>query len=119
MTHNFLRTLFIFSFFILSGPVISEEMTWLHGDWLLTYDPDGDTQDKLTFKKGSQFITTEIKTGKKFNGMYVVRSNKIKINLLKSGKVFYKFNLSFDSKKDKLYYNAKDSDTISYYTRMK
>ena len=113
------RISLLLALMFLSGQVASEEIKWLHGDWLLTYDPDGDTQDKLSFKKGSQFITTEVATGKQYKGMYTVRNKKIKISLLKNGKVFYKFALTFDNSKDKLYYKDKDSNTISYYTRVK
>jgi len=119
MIRNLARILFLFAFIFLSGPAASNDISWLYGDWLLTYDPDGDTKDMLTFKKEGQFTTTEIATGKQYKGMYFVRNEKIKISLVDKGKIFFKFELTFDEKKEKIYHKSKDSNTISYYTRVK
>lgn len=119
MIIKYFRISLLLTLMLLSGQAISDDASWLYGNWLLTYDPDGDTQDRLTFTEENKFTTTEVATGKQFNGMYAIRGNTIYVSLLVNGKVFYKFELTFDDNKNKLYYKAKDSSTISYYTKVK
>ena len=84
-------SLFIF-FQFMSVNSIAGNTDWIQGDWLHTYDPDGDTQDRLSFRDGGQFTTTEVSTGKSINGMYFLKGNEVHINLVYQGKIFMKLN---------------------------
>jgi len=92
---------------------------WLLGEWVMTFDPDGDTEDRLTFLKGGEFVTTETASGEKIKGMYSVKSDHIKVNLIYQGKLFMKLKLTFDKVKDKLYYYSSETGNTAYYTKIK
>jgi uncharacterized protein YuzE len=96
----------------------AQDNDWLIGNWLLTYDPDADTQDMLTFKEGGEFVTTEVATNRKVKGMYFLKSDKVLVKLVQNGKIFLSLNLTFDEKKDKLYYTSMETGNISHYTKM-
>ena len=99
--------------------VNAESNGWLIGNWQHTYDPDGDTQDRLTFTEEGKFITTEVSSGRRIVGFYLVRSDMVKVNLTHQDKIFMKFDLTFDENKNKLYYKSDKSGNTSYYTKIK
>jgi len=103
---------------IFSSAHASEDIAWLQGNWLLTYDPDGDTQDKLTFGNSNKFTTTEVSSGKQLKGTYEVSSESINVNLFFEGKSFMEFDLRYDDKKNKLYYVSDDAGSESHYTKI-
>ncbi|TCV87459.1 hypothetical protein [Sulfurirhabdus autotrophica] len=105
----------IFTFF----QALAENNSWLIGNWLHTYDPDGDTQDRLTFAEDGKFTTTEVSSGRKIDGSYLVRTDMVKINLTRQEKIFMKIDLTYDESKSKLYYKSGKSGNTSYYTKMK
>lgn len=92
----------------------SEE--WLLGNWVMTYDPDGDTEDILSFYDDGRFVTTEQSTGNQIDGTYLLRSGKVQVSLISNGRTFMKFELTFEEQRDKLYYTS--GGTTSYYTKM-
>lgn len=104
---------------LLVSPVShAQDADWLIGNWLLTYDPDGDPQDMLTFKQGGEFITTDVSTKRQVRGMYLLKSDEVQINLFHNGKMVMSANLTFDEKKDKLYYTSRQTGNTSHYTKV-
>jgi hypothetical protein len=103
---------------LVSPASYAQDTDWLIGNWLLTYDPDGDPQDMLTFKQNGEFITTEVSTNRQARGVYLLKSDKVLINLFHNGKMIMSANFTFDDKKDKLYYTSKKTGNTSHYTKM-
>ena len=91
---------------------------WLFGNWLLTYDPDGDIQDRLTFQRGGQFITTEVSSGRQIEGIYTLTQGAVEVTLIQQGKMLLKFDLTYDQGRDKLYYRSNSTGKTSYYTKV-
>ena len=112
-----------FLFLVLIIPVLTisctseKDTAWLNGEWLHTYDPDGDSDDILSFTSDGEFITTEVSSGKKIKGTYTLEPKVIKVELINKGRVFMKLDLTYDENKDKLYYKSKDTGNTSHYTR--
>ena len=104
---------------LMSSATFAGSNDWLLGDWQMTYDPDGDTKDIVSFSEGSQFVTTEISSGKKIKGMYFVRSGHVSISLINQGKIFMKLKLKYDNAKKKLYYNPDNTSDPAYYTKVR
>ena len=113
--------LLIVCFFLasISFNAIASDKGWLVGDWILTFDPDGDTKDRLTFKNGGQFISTEVSSGKQYKGLYSIKPKVIKVKLIHNGKTFLSLDLTYDEKKDKLYFKSNKTGTTSYYTKVR
>jgi hypothetical protein len=101
-----------------SSASYAQDNDWLIGSWLLTYDPDSGTQDMLTFKNGGEFVTTEVATNRKVKGMYFLKSDKILVKLVQNGEIFVTLNLTFDEKRDKLYYKSMNTGNTSHYTKV-
>jgi len=102
-----------------AASIFSDDSSWLLGNWLHTYDPDGDTQDRLSFSENGKFITTEVSSGRQISGLYFVKPDVIKINLVEQGKIFMKLDLTYDDKRDRLYYKSDSTGNTSYYTKVK
>jgi hypothetical protein len=96
----------------------AQDNSWLLGNWLLTYDPDNDTQDMLTFKQGGEFVTTEVGTDRQVKGVYFLKQDEILVKLFHNGKIAMSLTLAFDDKKDTLYYTSMNTGNTSYYTKM-
>lgn len=91
---------------------------WLIGDWMMTFDPDEDTKDKLTFSEGNEFMTQEVSTGRRLKGMYFVKRDEVIVSLVNGGRVVMKLNFTFDKEKKRLYYNPDNVPVAAYYTRV-
>ena len=91
---------------------------WLLGEWILAHDPDGDTQDKITFLPKNKFVSTELSTGRTVDGMYFLRSDKVKISILNRGKIVSNLELTFDNTGDKLYLKSDVTGSTSYYEKI-
>lgn len=115
-----MKSLFL-SLFVILIPLQSYAAgpDWLLGEWVMTFDPDGDTEDRLSFSRGGEFITTEASSGKKIKGMYFLKRDHIKVNLIYQGQIFMKLKLTFDEVKDKLYYYSSETGNTAYYTKIK
>jgi hypothetical protein len=85
----------------------------------MTYDPDGDTEDRLHFLEGGEFVATEPSSGQAYRGMYVVRTDHIKVNLVHEGRIFASLQLTFDENKDKLYFESAETGNTSHYTKIR
>lgn len=92
---------------------------WLFGNWIHTYNPDGNAQDVLTFAKEGKFVSTELASGKLQEGIYFVKADYVQVYLVQEGKIFMKLKLSYDSRKDKLYFFSEKTGNTSYYTKHK
>lgn len=99
--------------------VMANDKAWLVGDWILTFDPDGATKDRLTFESDGRFITTQVSTGKQYKGIYLVRPKAIQVKLARNGKIFMSFYLKYDEEKDRLYFTSSKTGATSYYTKLK
>ena len=102
---------------IINGETFSQEKVWIEGSWLLTLDPDNDTQDEIQFLTGGRFKTTEVSQSKSLDGRYSLEKESVKIDLFHEGQVFYTLTLTYDEKRDKLYYYSEETGNTSYYTR--
>jgi hypothetical protein len=109
---------FLMSF---TGSAFASDSNWLLGNWIHTFDPDGDAQsDRLSFSDDGKFVTTEIASGRQIGGLYRVTPGAIKVDLVtQQGKVFMKLDLTYDEKKDRLYYKSDSTGNTSYYTKEK
>ena len=106
--------------FVPSGCPAAEGIdSWIVGNWLHTYDPDGDPPDKLTFSSDGKFVTTEVSSGRQVEGRYTLVQSAIKVDLMQKGKIFMRLELTYDAKKDKLYYKSESTGSTSYYTKIK
>lgn len=118
MRKNILSVSLVALFCLFSAQSIAGKHDWVIGDWLHTFDPDGDTQDKLTFRSGGRFVTTEVKSRKTIDGMYFVKSDRVQVSLVRNDKIFMKLILTYDENKDRLYYMSEATGNTSYYTKM-
>ena len=112
--------LFLFLFILLFFPtlLLASDSRWLLGKWVHTYDPDGDSKDVLTFGEEGRFYTTEVSTGREYEGKYYLLDGEIKINLYHQGRLFVILKLTHDENKDKLYFTSTNTDNTSYYTKL-
>jgi len=118
MMTRMVRTYVVVAFLVILGaPTYAEDKSWLIGDWLLTYDPDGDTQDRITFTEDDGFITTEVSTGRQHKGIYLLKPGVITVHLFSQGRTFMKFDLQYDEKRDKLYFKG-STGSVSHYTKI-
>ena len=99
--------------------VVAGGQEWLIGNWILTFDPDGDTKDRLTFEKDGQFITTKISSGKQYKGIYFIKPGAVKVKIIHNGRILLSFDLTYDENKDKLYFKSNKTGTTSYYTKVR
>lgn len=113
-----LRVILIFILAFISNISFAENNDWLLGKWKMTYDPDGDTKDVLLFSPQSQFVTTEVSTGKQYKGIYFLKQNAVDVSLMNGDQIFMKLKLTFTEKKDKLYYNPDNTNDPAYYTKL-
>jgi hypothetical protein len=114
------RTFGLIVFGLLIGllnPVFAGQDDWLVGNWIHAFGPVGDMQDTLTFAEAGEFVTTESATGKTIEGIYFVKSDYVQVYMLNQGKISLKLKLSYDSRKDRLYYHSHETDETSYYTK--
>lgn len=111
------KTIFVLIYLSISNIALAGSNDWLLGKWQMTYDPDGDTKDVLSFSKGGEFVTAEASTGREIKGMYVVESDRIDISLIHQGQIFMKLQLTYDGSKNKLYYNPDNTNDPAYYTK--
>ncbi len=86
---------------------------WLIGSWLLTYDPDGDPQDMLSFYPEGKFLATEVLSQRSIQGIYEVKQGIIEIAIGQS----FEMQLAYDEVKDKLYFYSKETQKTSHYTK--
>jgi hypothetical protein len=107
------------SLLMLSAPACAEANSWLVGNWLHTFDPDGDPPDRLTFSADGKFLTTEVSSGRQIEGLYVLTPGVIEVDLIRQGKVFMQLHLTYDVKQNKLYYKSDSTGNTSYYTKIK
>lgn len=89
---------------------------WIIGTWQLSYDPDGDSKDTLTFKTGNQFTNIDSK-GNTFNGTYEVNNGRVKVDLTKQGKTFMSFMLGYEKAKDALHFYSEKTKKTSIYKK--
>jgi len=115
----FKQALAILILAIFSSISVADSNTWLLGNWQMAYDPDGDTKDILTFSPGGQFVTTEASTGRKIQGNYIVKPGEVNVSLVQQGKVFMKLKLTYESSKDKLFYNPDNTNDPAYYAKLR
>ena len=91
---------------------------WLLGNWLLTYDPDDDPQDMLTFKPGGEFVATDVATKRKVEGVYFLKPGNVLVKLMQNGQIVMSLNLTFGENRDKLYYKSMNTGNTAYYTKV-
>ena len=118
MNFKLTRIILITLLLIMSNAIYSQEKIWIEGKWLHTFDPDGDAQDEIQFFAGNKFKTVDVSSGKSFQGTYVLEKGQVKINLIHEGQIFFRLKLTFDNKRDKLYYYSEETGNTSYYTRL-
>jgi len=112
-----LKLIFVIWLFAVSNCVFSQDEVWIEGKWIHTFDPDEDIQDVLEFFKDGRFKTIEPSSGRSFEGTYVLEKEAVIVSLVHQGEVFFKLQLTFDEKKDKLYLYSEETGNTSYYTR--
>lgn len=112
------RIIFILVLSFTSSITLAASNDWLLGNWQMTYDPDGDTKDVLSFSKGGEFVTTEASSGREIKGIYVLKSDRVDVSLIYQGQVFMKLRLTYDDDKNKLYYNPDNTNDPAYYTKL-
>jgi len=108
-----------FILFFASIGFVHAEQDRILGSWEMAYDPDGDTKDILTFQKGGAFSTTEVSSGKKLDGFFVVSGNVVKVSILHKGMIAAKMELQYDDKSDSLNYKSDQTKNVSTYKRIK
>jgi hypothetical protein len=112
------RIIFVLVLLLASNITFAASNDWLLGDWQMTYDPDGDSKDVLSFSKGGEFVTTEASSGRKIKGMYVLKSDRVDVSLIHQGQIFLRLRITYDNDKNKLYYNPDNTDDPAYYTKL-
>jgi hypothetical protein len=109
--------LFLLIFFLSSAYAGPND--WLLGNWIHSYNPDGNAQDVLTFAGEGKFVSTELASGNTQEGIYFVKADYVQVYLVQKGKIVMKLKLSYDTRKDKLYFYSEKTGNTSYYTKHK
>ncbi len=112
------RALLIVVLAAFSGGAIAGSDAWLLGNWKIAYDPDGETNEVLTFSSGGEFVITDISTGQKLLGTYSVKPAEIDVSLVQRGEVFMQVRLTYEGSRDKLFYNPDNTDDPAYYMKL-
>ncbi len=112
------RVLLIIALTIYGSVAAADSNSWLLGNWKIVYDPDGETNEVLTFSPGGKFAVTDISTGQKILGVYSVTPTEIDVSLVQRGEVFMQLRLAYESSRDKLFYNPDNTDDPAYYMKL-
>lgn len=88
----------------------AEKHAWLHGTWELTFNPDNDDSDVLTFKPDGT-VTVDTIDGRQISGQYAVLDQELALTLVSNQKIVdVRFTISPDQSR-LIYENG------AYYTR--
>ena len=115
MNNKIFLTMLLFSTATFFNVPSAADSSLLLGKWFHTYGPDGDTLDLLSFKESGKFVTTEVSPKRQIKGVYFMKKNLIKINLIYKGSIFSIIKLTFD--KNKLFYFSSDTGNSSDYIK--